>query len=126
LASSRRYIAEISGSTSLILNSKFPAPADGILNNPLLVPVPVVVVTVALRSPTGTNSDPELDLILPLLKYPLMVGVPLLRDSIVIDIIDIAEPGRGLGLGLGGCPPSESSEVPSEEGEYRPGLALAL
>jgi hypothetical protein len=112
----------------LIPNSKFPAPADGILNNPLLVPVPVVVVvvTVALRSPTGTNSDPEPDLILPLLKYPLMVGVPLLLDSIVvIDIIDIAEPGRGLGLGLGGCPPSESSEV-SEDGEYRPGLALAL
>jgi hypothetical protein len=89
-------------------------------------PLFVVVVTVALRSPTGTTVDPEPDLSLPLLKYPLVVGVPLLRGSIVlIDIIDIAEPGRGLGLGLGGCPLSES-EVSSEEGEYRPGSALLL
>jgi hypothetical protein len=69
----------------------------------------------------GTNIDPEPDLSLPLLKYPLMVGVPLLRES--IDIIDMAEPGRGLGLGLGGCPLSESEVL--SEGEYRPGLALA-
>lgn len=38
----------------------------------------------------------------------VIVGVPLL-----FDINDIADPGRGLGLGLGG--PSDSISVPSSE-----------
>ena len=41
-------------------------------------------------------------------KNPLALGVALRRENVVIDIMDVAEPGRGLGLGLGGAPPSES------------------
>ena len=42
-------------------------------------------------------------------RIELIVGVPLL-----LDIIDIAEPGRGVGLGLGGGP-SESVSSPPDD-----------
>ena len=38
-----------------------------------------------------------------------MVGVPLL-----LDIIDIADPGRGVGLGLGGGPSESVSSAPDD------------
>lgn len=94
--------------------------ASGMVNMPLLVVVvAIVVVTLLSRSPNNSADAPEPDRARPL-KCPLTVGVALRRDIIVIDITDIADPGRGLGLGLGGPPPSES--VLSELG-YAPSLS---
>lgn len=104
----------------LDVNSSFSAAAvDGTLSSPLLVAVVmlVVVVPVTLLSPEDegkTVDNPELEaervrlrLSAPELefRYPVVVGVALRRESIVIDI---AEPGRGLGLGLTGISLSES------------------
>jgi len=87
------------------------------LRKPLLVVavtlVVSVIVPVTLLSPrdgsTAEDIEPEPDLVLfkATALYPLTVGVALLLESIVMDRMDIAELGRGLGLGLGG-PPSES------------------
>jgi hypothetical protein len=86
----------------------------GTLSSPL--PVAIVVVAVTLRSPdegrwkvgVGDNLETDADLVRLLVvpKNP-PVGVALRREN-VIDIMDMAEPGRGLGLGLGGAPSSES------------------
>ena len=96
-----------------VLGSELPL-APIMLGNPepellLLLPckedvarTPLMLNPLALHGASNPPAlDAEPDLILPLEMPPVNVGVPLL--------LDIAEPGRGVGLGLGG--PSDS--VPS-------------
>lgn len=100
----------------LVLNSSVSVAAvDGALSSPLLLAVVVAVLVVIPVALEGKTIDsPELDTDRVRLRveapelecrYLVIVGVALRRESIVIDI---AEPGRGLGLGLGGMAPSES------------------
>ena len=98
--------------------------AGGMLRKPpsVVIPVNIVVVPVTLLSSRDGSTaddiepDPDLALFRATALYPLTVGVTLLLESIVMDRVDIAELGRGLGLGLGG-PPSESV-VSAEEDTF--------
>lgn len=47
------------------------------------------------------------------------MGVPLL-----LDIIDIADPGRGVGLGLGGAPSESVSSAPDDTGSINSGIGF--
>jgi hypothetical protein len=109
---------------------------EGTFSSPLLVAIVVAaveaVVTVALPSPDDGGlkvadnlaADVDAARLRGAPKNPLVVGVALRRESIVMDMVDIAEPGRGLGLGLGGAP--SESVVSAEEYALASGTATGF